>query len=116
MLLDELADHADITASYLSRIEHGTRAGIAQADRIAIALDVPVAVLTGQLPAIETLRAAAGIDRDNLAHTVGITPGQLARIERGAELPDEDLIRVIANRLGVDPAALRPHIALGVAS
>jgi transcriptional regulator with XRE-family HTH domain len=116
MRLDELAARADITASYLSRIEHGTRAGTAQAELIAAALDVPAAILTGQLSAIETLREAAGIDRDGLAHTAGITPAQLARIEQGAELPDENLIRVIANRLGVDPAALRPHIALGVAS
>ncbi|GAA0897946.1 helix-turn-helix transcriptional regulator [Pseudonocardia zijingensis] len=114
--LEELAYRIGVTASYLSRIEHGTRAGTSKAPLIAHVLDVPVAVLTGQLPVIGTIRDAAGIDRDSLARTIDITPGQLARIERGAELPDDSLIRVIANRLGVDPAALRPYIALAAAS
>lgn len=107
---DELAARIPVTTGYLSRIELGTRAGTAKTQRIAAALDVPAEVLTGQRPVIGILRTALGVSLDDLASTAGITPDQLARIEQGSELPSDELIYVIANRLGVDPAALRPHV------
>lgn len=103
-----VGDH--MTPGYLSRIENGTRRGDAKIAKIAEVLGVSVEVLTGRRPAIAILRAAQNITPAAFARDVGITPVRLDRIEQGTELPGPDLLLVIANRLGVDPAALRPHV------
>lgn len=105
---DAVAQHAKISAGYLSHIESGRRRVVNPdaAQRIAEILRVPLPVLTGQQPIIGILRLAQRIDADTFAREVGIGKARLDRIELGSELPDPDLLTVMATRLGVDPAAL----------
>jgi transcriptional regulator with XRE-family HTH domain len=108
---DELAARADISTGYLSRIETGKRrAEAVKTKALAAALGVTPEILTGQRPAIHLLRETIGITAESLARDTGLDVERLARIEHGSEIPDPDLIAVIANRLGVDPAAVRPHV------
>lgn len=108
---DTVAAAARISNGYLSNIEAGRRhPEAAKTAAIADALRVPVEVITGQKPAIATLREALGISTATFARDVGLTLVRLDRIERGAEHPNRDLLAVIVTRLGVDPAALRPYI------
>jgi transcriptional regulator with XRE-family HTH domain len=108
---DELAERAAISTGYLSRIETGKRrAEATKTGALAAALDVPPEVLTGQRPALEILREAAGITLEGLAHDTGLDVDHLARIEHGSELLDAPHLDIVANRLGVDPAALQPNV------
>jgi transcriptional regulator with XRE-family HTH domain len=108
---DELAARALISTGYLSRIETGKRRAEApKTAAIAAALDVAPEVLTGQRPAIGILREALGLTLETLAHDTGIDVDRLARLELGAELLPATLQAVIANRLGVAPAALQPNV------
>jgi transcriptional regulator with XRE-family HTH domain len=94
---------------YLSSIESGRRRPSVEVTRkIADVLDVPVAVLTGQIPAIAALRKAQNIGDREFANDIGVTTLRLRRLEAGSELPTPQLVAVIANRLGVDPTVIRP--------
>lgn len=102
---DEVAATAGLTKPYLSHIENGRRRPTAEpTTRLAAALGIDVAVLTGQKPPIETLRVLQRISLRDLAADLGITAAHLTRLERGVELPDPALRARLARRLGVDPA------------
>lgn len=102
-----VAERAQISTGYLSKIERGIRRPEENITvRLAAALDVDVEILTGQRPAIATIRTALGIDAGAFAADIGIGRTQLVRIERGTDLPDTELLAVIARRLGVTIAAL----------
>lgn len=109
LTMDTVAERANISPGYLSKIERGLRRpeGLITA-RLATALDVDVEVLTGQKPAIAVIRDALGIEPTVFARDVGLTPGRLDRIERGLDIPDPTLRAVIARRLGVAADALDP--------
>lgn len=107
LTMDTTAAAAKITGGYLSKIERGKanpRSDVTA--RLAEALDVEPEVLTGQKPAIGTLRTILGYDQAAFARDIGISHGRLDRIERGIEIPPPDLLAVIAARLGVAVEAL----------
>lgn len=108
MVMSAAAAKAGLSKGYWSKVENGQRRPDVQSTAcIAEALDVDAAVLTGQLPVIQTLREALRISRQEFAQQVGVTLGMLCRIERGTERPGLDILQVVAHRLGVDVEALR---------
>lgn len=107
------ADRARISYGYFTNIEKGRRRpGPGVTTQIAAVLEVEAEILTGQKPAIAAIRRALGISAATLARDVGIGLDHLERIEVGSELPAEAQLLAIATRLGVDHAALRPHVDL----
>lgn len=104
-----LADTIGIDRHHLSHIEAGRRTGIRHLHAFAQALDVDPDVLLGRTPAIAALREAAGHTPDQFANHIGVTPARLAKLERGADLPDDRLAEVIAIRLGVPLSVVRPR-------
>lgn len=95
-------------SSSLAHIERGARPGIPWIDRLATALDVDPDVLTGQIPAVATLREARAFTPARLAADVGITVRQLTAIERGSVTPDPEVTARLARRLAVHPDAITP--------
>lgn len=103
----DVADASGVPAPYVCLIEKGRRRpSAAYTNLLAQGLGVDVAVLTGQLPVLNTLRTTLGITDDSFAESVGITTAQLRRIEVGLDTPNVDLVAAMARRLGVDPAVL----------
>lgn len=52
-------------------------------------------------PAIRAIREALGIRHGVFARDVGVSPGYLTNIEKGARQPSEAVVTAIAKRLGV---------------
>lgn len=52
------------------------------------------------------LRAREGVSQDGLAHTSGIHPTSIGRIERGGREPRLTTILKLADGLGVEPGEL----------
>lgn len=103
----DVADAAGLTGPYVCLIEkQRRRPGVTVSAKLAKGLGVDVAVLSGQLPILNTLRTLAGIPDAQFAETVGITPAQLRRLEVGADSPTPELAAAMGRRLGVDPALL----------
>lgn len=111
MSLAQLAEQADLSygAGHLSRIENQRHTASQQLSaKLAAALDVPLDVVTGQVPPITTLREILDISEDDLAAAANLTVTRLRRIERGSERPHPDELALIARRLDVAPVALDP--------
>lgn len=105
--LGDLATITDKSKGHLSHVEGGRyRASPALTVKLAAALGVRPEILTGQRPALATLRILLGVDAGELAHDVGITVEHLDALEGGLDRPLPDELTRIARRLGVDPAAL----------
>lgn len=103
----DVADASGLTGPYVCLIEKRRRRPSAAVSRkLAHGLGVDVAVLSGQVPVLGTLRTIIGIDDTTFAEAVGITPTKLRRIELGLDSPTPDLIVVMARRLGVDEQLL----------
>ncbi|MGY1773548.1 helix-turn-helix domain-containing protein [Blastococcus sp. SYSU D00813] len=51
--------------------------------------------------AIRAIREAVGIKHGDLARTAGISAGYLSNIEAGRKQPAPDVMRALADRLGV---------------
>ncbi|SHL46685.1 DNA-binding transcriptional regulator, XRE-family HTH domain [Pseudonocardia thermophila] len=99
----DLATASRIDASYLSRVEAGSRRlSPAYTDLVARALDVDPAVLCGQVPVIRTLRTALNLSADKLAHDIGVSRDRLDQLERGLAEPTALETRRLARRLGVE--------------
>lgn len=111
MTQGEVAAQAGTIGNYVSRIETGTRRAEAHlTPRLAAALGVPAEILTGQLPAVRYIREHLGITVADLAYDTGLPVGLVKRIEAGSELASPAALLLIANRLGVDPEALRAYV------
>lgn len=109
MSLAQLSDLTELKfgAGHLSRIENQQYVASQKLSaRLAEALDVPLDVVTGQVPPITTLREILALSEDDLAAAANLTVARLRRVERGSERPHQDELALIARRLGVDPAAL----------
>lgn len=106
----ELARRAGRSPGYVSKLEGGSRRIVTtdKAASLAAALDVSLEVLTGQRPVLGILRHLHGLAPDVLAADVGISAERLGALENGADLPTMALRAVLANRIGVDAAALGP--------
>lgn len=105
---DQIAARARISPGYLTNIEKSRRhPEQAVTAALAAALGVPVAVLTGQLPALGAIRDALGVDVATLARSVGATAQQVQNLERGTQLATAEQVTLLSTRLGVaDPTAL----------
>ncbi|MFC8450439.1 helix-turn-helix domain-containing protein [Kitasatospora sp. NPDC057223] len=93
----QLADRAGLSQSTLHRIEHGTRAAVtlAEIDRIAEALEIPLRLITSGNPVRERVQIAARIntlveaDREEaLRQSLQILELD-ARLDRAGPAPDE---------------------------
>lgn len=105
--LQDIATAAGVTVSFLSRIERGREtASEAVTARLADALGVPAAVLTGQAPAIAALARILDIAPTALAAAIGTNPNRMQRIADGAESPTAAEVERLVVRLGVDADAL----------
>lgn len=105
--LHDVAAVADISNTYLSRVERGREtASEAVTARLATALHVAVPVLTGQAPAVVALARFLGIDTPALAAALGTHPSRMQRIADGAEPPTVAEIDRLVTRLGVDADVL----------
>jgi transcriptional regulator with XRE-family HTH domain len=111
MTQDELADQAGLSKGYLSRVEHGERdPRYSKIRDIAVALGVPIALLTGQVAPIAAIRRGLLIwqrapEVAEMAELLGVDNETYRRIENEQLEPTQEQLALIARRLGV-PAAL----------
>lgn len=112
LTLDDLARHAGISVSFLSRVERDLR----RADRattlgLARALDVRPLVLSGQLPPWGALRdKLTHVGLHDFATQIGVTPDDLDDAESGYTPMSVEMFDRIARRLGVPSADLREAV------
>lgn len=121
MTQDELADQAGLSKGYLSRVEHGERdPRYSKIRDIAVALGVPIAALTGQLPPIGAIRRGllawqGGPGTAEMAELLGVDFETYLMIENEQQEPTQEQLALIARRLGV-PAALLWSLRTGSTS
>lgn len=103
----QLADQAGISRQHLSNIESGRRVATEDHTKaLAEALGVAPEVLTGQTPIVRAIRDALGIGYEDLAQSAEVF--DLAGIELGSVVPDDDTVTLIARRLGVPRSVVEP--------
>lgn len=106
--LQELAEKAGLSASYLSEIERGTvYPSLATLGRIAYSLGVPAGSLLGREASLgyklKVLREEQGLTQTHLAQLVGVTPGLIGQIEQGKVQPSLKTLEKISEAMGVSP-------------
>lgn len=100
----DVAAEAGIGDAYLSLVETGKRrASRYTTIRLADALGVAADVLSGQDPPIKVLREYAELTPAQLAADLGITTGELDRLEHGLAVPTAAVAGQLRRRLGLDP-------------
>jgi len=110
--LQELARRADLSLSYLSEIERGSkRPSLKSLEKLAAALNVTKAHLVEGEPQgtksltigerIRVLRGEKGLSLAALAERAGISVSYLSEIERGAVYPSLATLKRLAEGLGV---------------
>ena len=107
--LMELAAAAGMNYGYLSRLERqeGRQASWTMTRKIAAALGIDPAVLTGQIPPYRPLRhAITGWSMEEFAEAIGISPEEYDAIESGRARPDAETRARIAHVLCVSTEAL----------
>ena len=109
--LSDLAERAELSKGYVSRVEHGARlASVFATGVLADALDVAPEVLTGQFPPYRTLRhMQSDLRFDELAMLLDVDVDELTRIELGAVEPTEAQLARMAKLYGVPAELLRPQ-------
>lgn len=108
MSLQELAERAGISLSYLSEIERGTvYPSLNTVKRIAEALDVPPTSIMGQEGSLgyklKALREEYGLTQAQLAKLAGVTAGLIGQIEQGKVQPSLKTLEKLAEVMGVSP-------------
>ncbi len=109
MSLVDLGFAADVNFGYLSRLERqqDRRASWEVTRRLAEALEVDPAVLTGQIPPYRELRQKiTGWSVERFADEVGLSPTDYDAIEQGVAMPGAEMAALIAHRLGVPTEVL----------
>ncbi|MBE3581885.1 MAG: transcriptional regulator [Thermoanaerobacteraceae bacterium] len=113
--LQDLARRAELSVSYLSEIERGTKKpSLKTLERIAGALNVPREQLVEADPPrgldlgqrLRLLREKAGLSLTQFASKVNISPSYLSEIERGNVYPAVDTIKRLAEGLKVPLSVL----------
>lgn len=114
--LQELSRRANLSLSYLSEIERGTKKpSLKTLEKIAGVLNVEKAQLLEEVPAgagftpeekIRLLRTEKNLSLHELAEQVGLSVSYLSEIERGAVYPSLAALRRIAGSLGVSASSL----------
>lgn len=106
--LQELADNAGISVSYLSEIERGTVfPALGTLKRIAGGLNISPAALMGQECSLgrklKTTREEHGLTQVQLANLAGVTAGLVGQIEQGKVQPSLKTLEKLAGAIGVSP-------------
>lgn len=114
--LQELAERAQLSLSYLSEIERGSkRPSLKTIDKLAQALDVPRSGLVEDDKQerglsigdkIRLLRKEKRLSLAELAQEVGISTSYLSEIERGTVYPSLFILKQLAREVGVPPLVL----------
>lgn len=114
--LQELARRAELSLSYLSEIERGSkRPSLKSLEKLAAALNVTKAQLIEGEPRgtsltigekIRVLRGEKGLSLSALAERAGISVSYLSEIERGAVYPSLATLKRLAQELGVPALVL----------
>ncbi|BAF59252.1 MAG: helix-turn-helix domain-containing protein [Pelotomaculum sp.] len=117
--LQDLARRTNLSLSYLSEIERGSkRPSLKTIDKLAAALNVAKAqLIKGDVTdsglslgdKIRMLRAEKNMSLQELAQASGISLSYLSEIERGTVYPALTTLKRIAAGLSVPPAALIGH-------
>lgn len=108
MSLQELAQKAGISLSYLSEIERGTvYPALSTLKRVAEGLEVPPAALMGHEGTLghklKALREEYGLTQAQLASLAGVTAGLIGQIEQGKVQPSLKTLEKLAEVMGVTP-------------
>ncbi len=108
MSLQELAQKAKISVSYLSEIERGTvYPSLATLQRVAGGLGVPASSLLGREACVgerlKKLREERGLTQSQLARQAGVTPGLIGQIEQGKVQPSLKTLEKVSEAMGVSP-------------
>lgn len=106
--LQELAQKAKLSVSYLSEIERGTvYPSLATLQRVAGGLGVPAGSLLGQGACVgerlKKLREERGLTQSQLARQAGVTSGLIGQIEQGKVQPSLKTLERVAEVMGVSP-------------
>lgn len=106
--LQELAQKAGLSVSYLSEIERSTvYPSVTTLQRIANCLGVPSGSLIGREVSLgyklKTLREEQGLTQTRLAQLVGVTSGLIGQIEQGKVQPSLKTLEKISEAMGVSP-------------
>ncbi len=106
--LQELADKAGISLSYLSEIERGTvYPALNTLKRLAAALGVSTSSIMGNEGTLghrlRSLREEYGLTQAQLANLAGVTAGLIGQIEQGKVQPSLKTLEKIADVMGVSP-------------
>ena len=114
--LQDLAGRANLSLSYLSEIERGSkRPSLKSIDKLATALNVSKAqLIEGDLTdtglslgdKIRLMRGEKNQSLQDLANKAGISLSYLSEIERGTVYPALNTLKRVAEGLGVSPSAL----------
>lgn len=106
--LQDLANKAGISLSYLSEIERGTvYPALNTLKRIAEGLGVPPSAVMGQEGSLghklKALREEYGLTQAQLANLAGVTAGLIGQIEQGKVQPSLKTLEKLAEVMGVSP-------------
>ncbi|SHJ32156.1 helix-turn-helix domain-containing protein [Desulfofundulus thermosubterraneus] len=106
--LQELAERAGISLSYLSEIERGTvYPALSTLKRIAEALEVSPTSIMGQEGSLghklKALREEYGLTQAQLANLAGVTAGLIGQIEQGKVQPSLKTLEKLSEVMGVSP-------------
>lgn len=117
--LQDLARRANLSLSYLSEIERGSkRPSLKTIDKLAAALNVSkTQLIEGDLTdsglslgdKIRLMRGDKNQSLQELAHKAGISLSYLSEIERGTVYPALSTLKRVAEGLGVPPITLMGH-------
>jgi len=108
MSLQELAQKAGISLSYLSEIERSTvYPALSTMKRVAEGLAVPPAALMGHEGTLghklKALREEYGLTQAQLASLAGVTAGLIGQIEQGKVQPSLKTLEKLADVMGITP-------------
>lgn len=106
--LQELADKAGISLSYLSEIERGTvYPALNTLKRVADGLNVSTTSIMGHEGSLghklKHLREEYGLTQAQLANLAGVTAGLIGQIEQGKVQPSLKTLEKLAEVMGVSP-------------
>ena len=117
--LQDLAKRANLSLSYLSEIERGSkRPSLKTIDKLAGALNVAkTQLIEGDITdsglslgdKIRLMRAEKSLSLQELSQKAGISVSYLSEIERGTVYPALSTLRRVAEGIGAPPTALMGH-------
>ena len=117
--LQDLAKRANLSLSYLSEIERGSkRPSLKSIDKLAAALNVSkTQIIEGDITEtgltlgdkVRLMRSDKNLSLQELAQSAGISLSYLSEIERGTVYPALNTLKRISEALEVSPSAIMGH-------